>query len=66
MPLRPSTQGRAKRLPTGRLLLGALLGLLLAMVARANWDFGLILQNAEQRYGNLGVAKGRIEAWDER
>ena len=65
MPLRPSIQGRAKRLPAGRLLLGALLGLLLAMVARANWDFGLILQNAEQRYGNLGVAKGRIEAWDE-
>jgi predicted transglutaminase-like cysteine proteinase len=65
MPLRPSIQGRAKRLPTGRLLLGALLGLLLAMVARANWDFGLILQNAEQRYGNLGAARGRIEAWDE-
>jgi predicted transglutaminase-like cysteine proteinase len=65
MPLRPSIQGRAKRLPTGRLLLGALLGLLLAMMARANWDFGLILQNAEQRYGNLGAARGRIEAWDE-
>jgi predicted transglutaminase-like cysteine proteinase len=65
MPLRPSIQGRAKRLPTGRMLLGALLGLLLAMVARANWDFGLILQNAEQRYGNLGAARGRIEAWDE-
>ncbi|WP_347881181.1 cysteine protease LapG [Pseudomonas sp. GD04019] len=65
MPSRPSIQGRAKRLPPGRLLLGALFGVLLAMVARANWDFGLILQNAEQRYGNLGVAKGRIEAWDE-
>lgn len=65
MPLRPSTQGRATRLPAGRLLLGALLCLLLAVVARAGWDFGLILHNAEQRYGELGLAKGRIEAWDE-
>ncbi len=65
MPLRPSTQGRAKRLPAGRLLLVTLLGLLLAGVARAGWEFGLILHNAEQRYGELGLAKGRIEAWDE-
>lgn len=65
MPLRPSTQGRATRLPAGRLLLGALLCLLLTVVARAGWDFGLILHNAEQRYGELGLAKGRIEAWDE-
>lgn len=65
MPLRPSTQGRATRLPAGRLLLVTLLGLLLAVVARAGWDFGLILHNAEQRYGELGLAKGRIEAWDE-
>lgn len=65
MPLRHSTQGRATRLPAGRLLLGALLCLLLAVVARAGWDFGLILHNAEQRYGELGLAKGRIEAWDE-
>lgn len=64
MPLRPSTQGRATRLPAGRLL-GALLCLLLAVVARAGWDFGLILHNAEQRYGELGLAKARIEAWDE-
>ena len=65
MPLRPHIQGRARSLPAGRLLLGALLGLLLALTAKASWDFGLILQNAEQRYGGLGVAKGRIEAWDE-
>ncbi|MDG9928696.1 MULTISPECIES: cysteine protease LapG [unclassified Pseudomonas] len=65
MPLRHSTQGRATRLPAGRLLLGALLCLLLAVVARAGWDFGLILHNAEQRYGELGLAKARIEAWDE-
>ncbi|MDH0895770.1 MULTISPECIES: cysteine protease LapG [unclassified Pseudomonas] len=65
MPLRPSTQGRATRLPAGRLLLGALLCLLLSVVARAGWDFGLVLHNAEQRYGELGLAKARIEAWDE-
>ncbi len=65
MQLRPSSQGRAKRLPAGRLRMLALLGLLLAMVASANWDFGVILQKAEQRYGSLGAAKGRIEAWDE-
>ncbi|MBD9414334.1 transglutaminase-like cysteine peptidase [Pseudomonas sp. PDM16] len=65
MPLRPSTQGRARRLSPGRLLLGILLCLLLVMAARANWDFGLILSNAEKRYGNLGPAKARIEAWDE-
>ncbi len=48
-------------------LRGLLLAGLLAGVAitQANWDFGLILHNAEQRYGNLGLAKGRIEAWDE-
>ena len=48
-------------------LRGLMLAGLLAGVAitQANWDFGLILHNAEQRYGNLGLAKGRIEAWDE-
>ncbi|MDX5371188.1 MAG: transglutaminase-like cysteine peptidase [Pseudomonadaceae bacterium] len=35
------------------------------MLARASWDFQLIIGKAEQRYGTLGVAKGRIEAWDE-
>ena len=65
MPLRPHIQGRARSLPAGLLLAGGLLGLLLALTAKASWDFGLILQNAEQRYGGLGVAKGRIEAWDE-
>ncbi|OYT97787.1 MAG: hypothetical protein CFE49_00075 [Pseudomonas sp. PGPPP3] len=43
-----------------------LLGLLAAVaISQANWDFDLIIQKAEQRYGNLGIAKGRIEAWDE-
>ncbi|WP_187805122.1 cysteine protease LapG [Aquipseudomonas alcaligenes] len=63
--LRPSNQGRAKRLPAVGLALGALLGLLLGAAALANWDFALIIQNAEKRYGNLGVGKGRLEAWDE-
>lgn len=43
-----------------------LLGLLAAVaISQANWDFDLIIQKAEQRYGNLGIAKGRIEAWDQ-
>lgn len=46
-----------------RLLLACLLAG--AAISQANWDFGLILQKAEQRYGNLGLAKGRIEAWDD-
>lgn len=46
----------------GWLLAGLLAGV---AITQANWDFGLILHNAEQRYGNLGLAKGRIEAWDE-
>lgn len=32
---------------------------------RANWNFSLILQTAEQRYGALGPAKGRVEAWNQ-
>lgn len=31
---------------------------------RANWNFAQILQTAEQRYGPLGSAQGRIEAWN--
>ncbi len=65
MHFRSSIQGRAQRRPAAWLALGLLLGLLLGVVAKANWDFGLVIQNAEKRYGNLGVAKGRIEAWDE-
>jgi predicted transglutaminase-like cysteine proteinase len=44
-----------------------LLGLVLLIglsSALANWDFGLILGNAESRYGNLGAAKQRIQAWE--
>lgn len=66
MPLRPSNQGRAKRLPAAWLALCLLFCLLLGVVAKANWDFGVIIQNAQKRYGNnLGVGKGRLEAWDE-
>ena len=61
----PSVRGRAKRLVVGRALLGALLGFAVALAAWANWNFELIIGNAEQRYGNLGSAKGRIQAWDE-
>jgi predicted transglutaminase-like cysteine proteinase len=32
---------------------------------RASWNFALILQSAEQRYGTLGPARGRIEAWNQ-
>jgi predicted transglutaminase-like cysteine proteinase len=31
----------------------------------ANWEFSQILQIAEQRYGPLGAAQGRIEAWSQ-
>jgi predicted transglutaminase-like cysteine proteinase len=42
-------------------------GFLLASLgsAWANRDFALILHIAEQRYGALGPAKGRIEAWNQ-
>jgi predicted transglutaminase-like cysteine proteinase len=43
----------------------ALLTCLLACIAisYANWNFDLIIRNAENRYGNLGSAKDRIEDW---
>jgi predicted transglutaminase-like cysteine proteinase len=31
----------------------------------ANWNFAQILQTAEKRYGTLGPARGRIEAWSQ-
>ena len=45
----------------------ALLACLLACVAisQANWNFELIIRNAEKRYGNIGSAKVRIEEWDQ-
>jgi predicted transglutaminase-like cysteine proteinase len=40
-------------------------GFLLALLGTvwADWDFAKILQIAEKRYGNLGPAKERIQAW---
>lgn len=53
----------ALRLRIGGWLL--LSGFLLAGLSSvwADWDFSQILQTAEKRYGNLGPARGRIEAW---
>lgn len=47
-----------------RTLLGGVMLLVGLASALGNWDFGLILQNAENRYGSLGAAKQRIQAWD--
>ena len=59
---RQSTHGWPKRLH--RMLLLGLVLLVGLSSALANWDFGLILSNAESRYGNLGAAKQRIQAWE--
>ena len=62
MPHRQLTQGWFKRL--SRALLGGCILLIGLASAVANWDFGEILQKAENRYGNLGPAKQRIQAWE--
>jgi predicted transglutaminase-like cysteine proteinase len=59
---RQPTHGWPKRLHR-TLLLGLVLLVGLSS-ALANWDFGLILGNAESRYGNLGAARQRIQAWE--
>ncbi|HUE91232.1 cysteine protease LapG [Pseudomonas sp.] len=59
---RQPTHGWPKRLH--RMLLLGLVLLVGLSSALANWDFGLILGNAESRYGNLGTAKQRIQAWE--
>ncbi|MNF31333.1 hypothetical protein D3C84_120930 [compost metagenome] len=46
------------------LLLAALLGLSRAWAVWGDWNFSLLIDTAEQRYGNLGAARGRIQAWD--
>ncbi|MBO2925770.1 putative transglutaminase-like cysteine proteinase [Pseudomonas sp. SLBN-26] len=38
---------------------------LLSLLALANWDFEVILKNAEKRYGNLGPARQRILDWSD-
>ena len=59
---RQPTHGWPKRLH--RMLLLGLVLLVGLSSALANWDFGLILSNAESRYGNLGAARQRIQAWE--
>ncbi|WXL27305.1 cysteine protease LapG [Ectopseudomonas mendocina] len=46
-------------------LLGCCILLLGLASAVANWDFGLIIQNAERQYGSLGSGKQRILDWEE-
>ncbi|WP_298188040.1 cysteine protease LapG [uncultured Pseudomonas sp.] len=62
MPHRQLTYGWFKRL--NRALLGACILLIGLTSALANWDFGVILEKAESRYGSLGPAKQRILAWE--
>lgn len=38
---------------------------LLSLLALADWDFEVILKNAEKRYGNLGPALQRILDWSD-
>lgn len=59
---RQRTHGWHRRLHA--MWLGAGLLLIGLASALANWDFAVILQNAETRYGSLGAAKERIQAWD--
>ncbi|WP_339512709.1 cysteine protease LapG [Pseudomonas sp. RL_15y_Pfl2_60] len=33
--------------------------------ATANWDFALIIQNAQTRYGSLGPAEQRLQQWQQ-
>lgn len=54
--------GCLKRL-TASVLAGCILLVGIAS-ALADWDFGLILQKAESRYGQLGSARQRILAWE--
>jgi predicted transglutaminase-like cysteine proteinase len=62
MPHRQLTYGWFKRL--NRALLGTCILLIGLASALANWDFGVILEKAESRYGSLGPAKQRILAWE--
>lgn len=57
---------RRLRLLAAASLAAALVGPLgLALADWGEWNFNQILQTAERRYGQLGPAKQRIEAWHE-
>lgn len=60
-----STRPLAARLDRCLLLALPLFLAFLLTTASANWDFENIIRNAEKRYGPLGIAKGRIEAWSD-
>ncbi|WP_276489055.1 cysteine protease LapG [Ectopseudomonas mendocina] len=47
-----------------RLLILGIGGGLLAALSQADWDFALIIKNAEHRYGNLGSARARLLDWE--
>lgn len=62
MPLRVRSPGwRANR----RVLRGIVLCVSLAIIGdpTANWDMGRIIDTAQSRYGALGSADGRLQAW---
>jgi predicted transglutaminase-like cysteine proteinase len=66
MPPRQRPPTRANRQSIVWLRLGTLAALLLAFgTVLGNWDFALIIRNAEQRYGSLGAARTRIENWSQ-
>ncbi len=46
------------------LLLAALIGLSRAWAAWGDWNFSLLIDTAEKRYGGLGDARVRILAWE--
>ncbi len=61
---RQRIHGRQPRPLSAHLGLCLLFGLITCVATVwANWDFGVIIKNAETRYGSLGAAKGRIEEW---
>jgi predicted transglutaminase-like cysteine proteinase len=47
-----------------RLLILGIGGGLLAALSQADWDFALIIKNAEHRYGNLGPARASLLDWE--
>ncbi|WPN48706.1 MULTISPECIES: cysteine protease LapG [unclassified Pseudomonas] len=64
MPRSPRSQGwPALRLRFGGWLLLASCFFTALQTVQADWDFAQILRSVEKRYGPLGPARGRIEAW---